>query len=134
MLHLNGVTNQFFGGQPLITLNNYGLDYELYRIGDAEAAAARWLDEHRESGRAVYADEIATFRLQSQGGVQGAIFDVVPPAIERESYVYLSESNLAQGVVYQRNSPSVMRFSAPLSFLDANKDLVYSNGHSSIYR
>lgn len=134
LMYLNGVTNQLFGGPALLTFNNKGLDYELYAIDDAESAAARWLAADRDTGRAIYADEIATFRLQSQGGIKGAIFDVVPPAIEKGAYVYLSDANVTDGVTYHRSGSSVMRFNAPSGFLDANKDLVYSNGHSSVYR
>lgn len=134
LIYLNGVTNQVFGGPALLTFNNKGLDYELYAIDDAESASARWLAANRDPSRAIYADEIATFRLQSQGGIKGAIFDVVPPAIEKGAYVYLSDANVTDGVTYHRSAPSVMRFNAPLGFLDDNKDLVYSNGHSTVYR
>jgi uncharacterized membrane protein len=128
-----GLLDQATGGAQRITMTQPNGNFDVFYVYDAEVAAAKWLSANRDTSYPVFADSIARLRLQSYANID-ATSDVFPATILRNSYVYLSWSNVKRqhAFVDYRNYPLVYNY--PVGFLTRSKDLIYSNGQSEVYR
>src|SRR5207302_1344602 len=60
--------------------------------------------------------------------------DIYPSLVRKNSYVYLGYSNVVLKEAAVSYNGNTILYTYPLEFLDQNKDLVYNNGGSRIYR
>jgi uncharacterized membrane protein len=60
--------------------------------------------------------------------------NILPGAMYKAGYVYLNDLNVKQGVTNANYNGTPLRFTIPQLFLDDNKNLIYSNGNTQIYR
>ena len=135
-MNSSGFSTQILGGSnPLLQLNNFGTRYEKDLTHDGEIYGARWLSLNKSGDSYLYADEIASMRLETYGGFvhNNLRSDVIPQAMDEKAYVYLNYQNTL-GREYRTYRGWDLRFNYPNKFLDENKDLIYSNGYSEIYK
>ena len=60
--------------------------------------------------------------------------DIFPQVIRKSSYVYLSSSNITEESIFAWLRGSMMAYSLPLRFLNRNKNLIYNNNYSEIFK
>lgn len=130
----NGMFTQFAGGNPSINLNNSGGDYEQFYVFDSEARSAMWLEKNYNHTNLVYADELGTLRLWAYTKVGLILKDITPYTVDKYSYVYSTYANTSLGNTRVNYLNQIMFFSFPKEFLNDNKNQVYSNGISIIYK
>jgi len=135
-LYTSGFLLQFIGGNPSITLNNYGEDYDKFYIHNSEVASATWLSDNKISDSLIYADEHANLRLSAYGEIKSdeVNYDIFPSTIDKYSYVYLNLTNVNFNKTYRRFDIDFISYNLPKEFLSENKNLIYSNGESEIYK
>lgn len=130
----HGMISQVFGGQPTINLNNFGEDFDQYYITESELKSAEWFYIFRDPRKTVFADKHAALRLASQGRVSNIISDILPVVFFKDAYVYATAKNHRSGTVQGTFNGVNFTYSYPTDFLDDNKNMIYSNGPSVLYK
>lgn len=132
---LSGFLPQFTGGaRPPLPLNNYGFYYDAYDTHGQEVGAFDWMDQNLVPGVPVQSDEyFSNIKMITYAGI-APVVGLYPETIEKNSYVYLNYTNVTTGDVIEYIGGNVVYYNAPGSFLENNKNLIYNNGGSEIYR
>ena len=130
----HGVIIQMFGGLPTMNLNNFGNEYDQYYIHESELKSAKWLDQNREIDNFIHADSYAELRLSSGTNISNVQTKLLPSSFWQKSYIYGTEENVLRGKVQANFNSTSLVYNFPLQFLNDNKDVVYSNKKSIIYK
>ena len=133
-LSSTGLVSQIIGGDPLLTLDNFGEEYDMFYTTQLDIKSAEWLADKREGNSMIYADEVAGLRLTSFAYIFDYTFDILPSTIDTRSYVYLSQTNVEKGKVYKRYGIDFLAYNTPIEFLNSNKNLIYNNGGSEVFK
>jgi len=143
-----GMFTQAIGGYgPQLHLNNAGEYYDIYYLHTEEIAGIDWLKQAagataRRHASGVQMDQF-TFdrvrRLTTSLTGMSTVFagigrDIHPLMVRRDGYVFLGYSNIRERRATTTLDGDLVTYGYPSSFLDDNKDLVYSNGGASVYR
>lgn len=131
---LSGLFTQVTGGarEPL-ALDNSGLYYDSYYVYAQEVASIRWLVEHGDTKFPIQAAHFSDIKMIAYGHI-GAYIELLPETTKRSAYVYLNYDNVKSGNILEIVNGNVVYYTFPMNFLDDNKDKIYSNGGSEIYR
>lgn len=136
-LSSTGVISELLGGyQAQLHLNNSGTYYDEYYMHAQELAADDWLVSNvikNDPRASVQTDLDTSIRLDSVTGYQ-AQNDIIPSQIETYSYVLLGYNDTVNRQAYISFDGNTVPYNYPIQFLNNNKDLLYSNGSSEIYR
>ena len=138
-LFLSGLIPQILGGAvPSVQMNNSGPDYDNYYTHYVEIKSGQWLFDNYQKSTYIYMDAYAgrksllSFKFESQKWIKKDIF---PQVIRKSSYVYLSSSNITEESIFVMLRGGIMgAYSLPLRFLNENKDLIYNNKYSEIFK
>jgi len=131
----SGIITQFVGGLPSANLNNFGQDYNNFYIQQSDIASAQWLGSQYRSNSIVYADNYGSLRLTSaKTRMYNQLNNLTPLTISTNSFVYADYTNVRDGLADKQISSKQFSYQFPTSFLQHNKNLVYSNGYSEIYK
>ncbi len=129
-LNLTGFISHLTGDYyPQMTLDNAGIYYDAYYVQKADVLAGVWISENNVNDEPVEAALTAKNPLFIYGRV-ATLTEVLPEVIRKNAYVYLNNSSYVIGVT----SKDGLIFNAPTSFLNNNKNLIYSNGKDSVYK
>ena len=134
MLYSSGVLFYFTGGTAFATLTNDSQDYSMYYTHEGEILSAHWLLNNSKSSPNIYVDESTALRLFAFGFPQSGTlkYDVFPSTILKDSYIYAGSNNII-GKNYIGYKDTLLQFTYPNDFIDAQKNLLYSNSSSRIY-
>ncbi len=128
-----GYFSQLLGGSPFLHLNNIGNDYDKFYIHDSEVSSAKWLGSNRSFKDSVFSDDTSSLRLKYVLNMNSNQV-IIPSLIYRNSYVYARYANIVEGRAETNYEGKELILNFPREFLEDNKDLIYSNGKSNIYR
>lgn len=134
-LYMLGFFNQIFGGPAYIFLNNFGDDYDRFYAHQVEVNSAEWLASNRSGQTPIFADFLSSLRLKSFAFINNTDTAILPSVMTKDSYIYLSYANVVQGradALYNKNV--ALTYSYPIEFLKENKNMIYNNGGSQIFR
>ena len=129
----SGLINVVVGGETPLSLANSGEDFNRYYFTAPELASARWLGEAAHSSQFVYADRYAQLRLFALYNNLTLIGDVTPLTLNQHAWVYASRTNVIDHRAEVLFDGSTVTYRFPASFLNANYDLVYTNGSSEVF-
>jgi uncharacterized membrane protein len=141
-LFTSGLVWQFAGGPAYLQLNKFGAFYDRYYFHNSEHSSLQWLSDHHDKASFVYADEYAMIKFLPYSSItphstrEGYIMtDIIPSAIDKNAYVYASYSNTTDklAVVFDKSAREIS-YNFPSEFLNQNKNRVYSNGYSEIFK
>lgn len=130
----SGLSNAILGGGTETNLANSGEDFERFLMTTPELASADWLGSEVRPGQLVYADRYAQLPLVAMTGIsQSVIADVTPLTINQSAWIYADSANVVdkRGRVIFDND--VVTYIYPIDFLDANFDVVYTDGSSEVF-
>ena len=139
-LSLTGVFSQILGGyDPQLHMNNSGQYYDTFYIHSSELYGIDWLAKKvQDDVNSDYQSEVQTdrftLRTNSTFAQINTLNDIYPGLVRRDSYVYLGYANVTKLQASVSYNDSNFTYIYPISFLDDNKDLLYTNGGSRIYR
>ena len=129
-LNLTGFISHLTGDYyPQMTLDNAGIYYDAYYVHKSDVLAGIWISENNSNGEPVEAALTAKNPLLIYGSV-ASLIEMLPEVIRKNAYVYLNNPVYVIGVT----SKDGLIFNAPTSFLDNNKNLIYSNGKDTVYK
>jgi len=137
ILVFSGFVSQICGGDiAKVQLNNLGWDYNANYMLTQDYFGANWINNEKKNFR-VYAEGIANLKLNSYGGElneDNINRNVIPHRISKKDYVYLSYiNNIKEMGVFSMNGVKVS-YNFPKIFLNENKDKIYCNGGSQIFK
>jgi uncharacterized membrane protein len=122
------------GGGADINLVNTGEAFDRFYVTGPELASAAWLGKAARPGQLVYADRYAQLRLFAMAGsTLNLIGDVTPQTLNQHAWVYADRTNVLDRSAEVLFNNSAVTYMFPAGFLDANYDLVYTNGSSEVY-
>lgn len=117
-----------------IALSNQGDYYERYYTHKDEVSSASWLNQTITKSSIIYTDKYAGNKIRSLDGIKITSSDVIPGSIDRRAYVYLSYTNKVKQRGFQFYNVGVLSYNYPIAFLNANKNKVYNNDGSEIFK
>jgi hypothetical protein len=130
----NGLVGAVLDGGTATNLANSGGDFEQFYTTTQELASAAWLGSQVRSGQLVYADAYGELPLVSVTGIStGLLLDVTPETLNSHAWVYASPANVVDGRASASFKDHSVRYVFPSRFLNANYNLVYTNGSSEVY-
>ena len=133
-LTTSGLAGVLLGGGTATNLANSGEDFERYYVTAPELSSARWLGAAVRPGQLVYADRYAQLPLDAVAGInRGLLGDVTPLTISQHAWVYASRANVVDGRGRALYDDHTVTYVFPAAFLDANYDLVYTDGSSEVF-
>lgn len=122
------------GGRPLLSLNNSGLYYDLYYTHAHELTSLKWLAKNATPHVPVQSDRyFSNIKMLSYVNIAPQP-GLLPETLKKHSYVYLNFLNFKKSNVIEYVDGDIVYYHFPVSLLNDNKDLIYSNGGSAIYR
>ena len=135
-----GVLPQVLGGYPAqLNLNNSGEYYDDYYVHPQELEATQWLNgDLRDLQVAVQA---TTFTIPNY--IKEPLFsyespppitDIFPTLIQKSSWVMLEYSTVKTDIATVPINGDLIEYRYPTGVLNQNKDLVYDNGGTVIYK
>lgn len=133
-LYQSGFVGHYFGGVKKITMETIPSDFYTYYIYDSEKASAKWLKNVISDTDKIQSDNIANLRLQSFGDTNAYNTKIFPLSIRKDSFVYLSKINYIDNMAVLQYNNISFTYEYPRSFLDSNKNMIYSNSNSIIYK
>jgi uncharacterized membrane protein len=126
------------GGSPTLNLYNKGFSYNTFYPHQEEVSSIKWISKNINSGM-IYMDPHSQLKFFTFGDPKIDSTDkVIPTFMEKNSYVYASYSNTVKELNFldarERFRRGVLTFNFPTEFLNSNKNLIYSNSVSGIYK
>ena len=135
----SGFIQQALGGiEAAPHLNNYGLEYDRFYIYETEVKSIEWLSSNYSRESSIYAEQSSRNRLEAFGEKTHFTFGysdiILPSLIDRYAYIYLSyiNKNKNLGFIWIKSEPIGYNF--PIEFLNKNKNLIYNNGGSEVFK
>jgi uncharacterized membrane protein len=121
------------GGGTDVNLANSGEAFDRFYVTGPELASASWLSKAARPGQLVYADRYAQLRLFAKtGSTLNLLGDVTPQTLNQHAWVYADRTNILDHSAEVLFNNSAVTYMFPAGFLDANYDLVYTNGSSEV--
>lgn len=131
-LTISGFFSEMTGGYyPQLNLNSAGIYYDAYYLHKAEIFSRQWLARSMSRRFTLHADTLASNKLYEMGDVH-VVHSIFPQAIQQSGYVYAGVTNTKGRTILSVDRSLYVPF--PLEFLDSNKNVLYDNGSSRIYK
>jgi uncharacterized membrane protein len=131
---VSGLAGVALGGGTGVNLTNSGEAFNRFYVTGPELAAAGWLGKAARPRQLVYADRYAQLRLYAMtGSTLDLIGDVTPQTLNQHAWVYADRTNVLGHSAEALFNNSAVMYMFPAGFLDANYNLVYTNGSSEVF-
>jgi len=124
------------GAEVSLQLHNFGDMYDKLYVHKTEVKSSEWLFNNRSNNEFIYADERASYKLwfSSKIDIKKIIRDVFPPVIDKKAYVYSSYTNTIEKRGFVHIEGSTIGYNFPSDFLNQNKNNIYNNGSTEIFK
>jgi uncharacterized membrane protein len=139
MISTIGVMPQLLGGYPAqLSLNNSGVYYNDYYTHPQDTEALQWLGEQpgtRPGG--VQAENVVDnffFTAPNEIDPKQSVSDIYPTLIQKSSWVLLGYSTVRNDLATAGVSGDLIAYRYPFQILSENKNLVFNNGSTQIYK
>ncbi|MFC1682141.1 DUF2206 domain-containing protein [Nanoarchaeota archaeon] len=135
-LSFSGFIPQFVGGSDGYTqLNNFGGSYDSTYTSAPEFSAIIWGVKSNIFKQEISLDKSSVRKIVAFGEVNNIKnTGLAPNRIGRNSYVFLRYVNVVEGYTANRYLGDLVQFKLPTKFLNDNKNKVYNNGGSEIFK
>jgi uncharacterized membrane protein len=132
-LYTYGFIWQLVGGKPVMWLNNFGYTYNATYTHNTEAVSANWLGKI-PGNPLIYSTPIGRNILWAYAKKNNISNDLFPSTFDRNSYVFTTTANIKDKIATFHFRGLHLGYKYPYEFLDNNKDKIYNNGGSEIYK
>lgn len=135
-LSYSGFTVQFIGGESQAQLNNFGDDFDKFYIHESEIKSLEYFSKFYTPMDKIYLDRYSILKAHNFSiiNTKNMFKDLLPSAIDRNAYVYSSYANTIETRTFAYYGQKVMGYTFPKEFLNGNKNKIYSNGGSEIFK
>jgi uncharacterized membrane protein len=134
-----GFLPQILGGYPAqLNLNNSGVYYDNYYTHPQEVEAVQWLGrQYGTLPAGVQAENFTDlFYFKGPNDISGrqSVTDIYPTLIQKSTYVVLGYATVRTGIATTSVNGNLVSYRYPMDLLKQNKNLVYDNGSTVIYK
>jgi uncharacterized membrane protein len=133
-----GVMPQILGGYPAqLNLNNSGVYYEDYYVHPQEVEAISWLSGQPGTlPTGVQAENFSNLYYfnDPKAITSQYVTDIYPTLLQKSTWVILGYSTVHTGIATAPINGDLITYRYPMGVLKQNKDLVYDNGGTEIYK
>ena len=135
-LFFSGFMTQFVGGKPGVNLNNFGEEYNRFYTHRSEVHSLEWLSQEFDRDYEIYMEKYARLKASYFLDLyeKSAIPYILPSIMGRDSYVYSSYPNTTEQIVGVSYRNGFLEYNYPAGFLNENKNKIYDNGGSEIFK
>jgi uncharacterized membrane protein len=135
-LFSSGFIPQIIGDQqPTIQLNNFGSIYGSLYTHEEEVKSIKWLSDNYNEKYLIFTDRVERRKLLAFGGILYTGFSgILPSIIEQDAYVYSNYANTTVEDTLELYEGTYLHYKFPTNFLNQNKNLIYNNGGSKIFK
>jgi uncharacterized membrane protein len=130
-----GLGTLFFGGQNPGSLTAQGENIDRFTVSTPELATAMWLRSNLNVRDLVQSDRYGQLVLLSEVGTYHLLTQIVPPEVDKSSFIYLSKANLIgdRSRFAVDSERYIAEYRSTISFFNRNFYVVYSNGVTRVY-
>ncbi|MFW5703290.1 MAG: DUF2206 domain-containing protein [Patescibacteria group bacterium] len=123
------------GSQPQIQFSNQGLDYKTFYLHKEEIAAVEWIPYMKEGTR-LYTDQQSINKIKVTRDDLTVFYIplMIPEKIAQDEYIFLTMTGNNLGIGFTWLGATIIGYQLPVTFIDENKNLIYSNGGATIYQ
>jgi hypothetical protein len=126
----------FIGGTGgSLIFQNYGDEFNKFYTSNLDINSLQWINFNSQNKAIFYFDRYSQLKVLSViPTFKKAVFkDIIPKTIDKNSYVFSSSSNkLGFSTIYYGGILFNINF--PTEFLNENKNKIYNNGGSEIFK
>ncbi len=127
------------GPSTQIRFDNYGKEYDLHYVSFYEANSNYWSINNILPDEKLYLDKYTKFKIFStKYPILGRNYDqnIFPSALilDKTSYVYAGRTNILDSLAFGFFGNYLISYNFPNEFLRDNKNKIYSNGGSGIFK
>jgi uncharacterized membrane protein len=131
----SGFFNQVVGGNIYPpNLNNSGDSYYVKYISILELRSVEWMNLFFNNDNVIYSSKIYQGLWISFGGEPRNNWDVFSSTITKNSYVFLGDSEVDKNKGFNNIQGVNIGYIFPTQFLNENKNKIYNNGGSEIFK
>lgn len=118
-----------------MNLNNFGEEHDRFYTHEYEVKSSKWLSNNYDNNYLIYADRYSKLKLISFSNINTHIVeDMLPSTMDRKAYVYSSYVNTIENRTFSYYGLKIMGYNFPTEFLNQNKNLIYNNGSSEVFK
>jgi uncharacterized membrane protein len=119
-----------------VYLNNFGRYYDEIYLHPSEVASMHWLFSNNDKQASVFGDVGSSEKMVAYSGQKylTVYVEVFPSVIDKNSYVYSNYANTLSNIGIIDINDTRMEYNFPEDFLDNNKNLIYNNYETRIYK
>lgn len=122
------------GGRPALPLNNFGFYYDTYYTHAEEIRSIEWMAKNYSKKYQIQSDHyFSNVKILTYAHI-GTDTGLLSQTIKKDSYIYLNYNNVKSSSVIEFLNGDVFYYHFPTTFLRDNKNLIYNNGGSEIYK
>ena len=138
-LSYSGFIPQIIGGSKAsIQLNNYGTYYDEYYTHNSEVKSAKWLLNNYDEINLIYVDGSTGSKLKTFSNIKKEQFisPILPSIIDKNAYVCLGYANTIKKIIplSLQGGMAILNYNSPTQFLNDNKNKIYNNGESEVFK
>jgi uncharacterized membrane protein len=135
-LFVSGFIPQLIGStNPPVTLGNEGVVYNEIYIHNQDIQSIIWLTKHTNLNDVIKADRYGRWRLLAYGQRSISAHDeVFPQLIGKNAYVYAGFTNTIRQIGFIGVNGIDIAYNFPNKFLNDNKNKIYNNGGSEVFK
>ena len=124
---------QLIGRKTVSWMNNFGYSYSQSYTHETEVYSAKWLGKI-PGNPLIYSTPPGRNMLWAYGKKNNIKTDIFPATIDKNAYVYVTNTSLNEKIATLSYRGQHLCYDYPYSFVNKNKNKVYSNGGSEIYQ
>ncbi|MDD5149115.1 MAG: DUF2206 domain-containing protein [Flavobacterium sp.] len=136
-LYSSGFLAQIIGGQaPNLQLNNIGDKYNMWYTYNEKNTAINWfiLNENNKDILFVNNYDMRRFQVSSTSLNYRVFQGILPSTVSPGAYVYSDKTNILKNKAYLFPNNLVVPYNFPTEFLNENKNKIYNNEGSEIFK
>jgi len=132
----SGFNANIIGGEPQMNLNNFGEEHDRFYTYESEVKSLEWLSKYYNQKDKIYLDEYAILKTYSFSRINENNFleYILPSIIDKNAYVYSSYTNKINKTTRVDYKNNFLEYNFPIEFLSGNKNKIYNNGGSEIFK
>ena len=132
----SGFNSNIVLGNPQMNLSNFGEEYDRFYTHESEVKSLEWLSKYNNQKDLVYLDRYARLKAYYFSRIQeeNVLKDILPSTIDENAYIYSSYINTIDKRTFALYQSTVISYNFPTEFLNDNKNKIYNNGDSEIFK
>lgn len=130
----SGLSIAVLGGGTQANLADQFADYRSFVANSQDLAGAAWTANAVPANEIINTDQWGELRMETVVGNRPAMFDdITPQTTDQHAWVYATRANVRQDITESQTGSDFGAYGFPSVFLDANFNLVYTNGTSEVF-